>query len=51
LLALSSLAGLFLLLGVGLCITALRKSKTKPKLFSSSLSELVKDKDRLDAHE
>lgn len=51
LLALSSLAGLFLLLGAGLCITAMRKSKAKPKLFSSSLSELIKDKDRLDAHE
>jgi len=51
LLALSSLAGLFLLLGAGLCVAAMRKSKAKPKLFSSSLSELIKDKDRLDAHE
>lgn len=51
LLALSSLAGLFLLLGVGLGVTAMRKSKTKPKLFSSSLAELMKDKDRLNGHE
>jgi uncharacterized membrane protein YqjE len=49
LLALSLVAGVFLLMGLGLCALAMRKAKTKPKLFSASLSELLKDQQELDS--
>jgi uncharacterized membrane protein YqjE len=49
LLALSLVAGFFLLTGLGLCAFAVHKIKTKPKLFSSSLSELLKDQHELDS--
>jgi uncharacterized membrane protein YqjE len=49
LLALSLVAGFFLLIGLGLCAFAVHKIKTKPKLFSSSLSELLKDQQELDS--
>ena len=46
--ALSLMAGFFLLLGFGMAGYAVYKSKTKPRLFSASLSELVKDQQELD---
>ncbi|MGB7816324.1 MAG: phage holin family protein [Methylotenera sp.] len=48
LIALGSLAGFFLLLGVLAGGFALRMAKTKPKLFSASLLELFKDRQTLD---
>jgi uncharacterized membrane protein YqjE len=49
LLALSSVAGFFVLAGLIACGFAMYKAKTKPKLFSASLLELLKDKDKLDS--
>jgi uncharacterized membrane protein YqjE len=49
LLALSLVAGFFLLMGLGLCAFARHKAKTKPRLFSASLSELLKDQQEFDA--
>lgn len=49
LIALGSLAGLFLLAGALAGGFAIRMAKTKPKLFSSSLLELLKDKEKLDS--
>lgn len=46
--ALSLVAGVFLLMGFGIGCYALYKSKTKPRLFSASLSELAKDQQALD---
>lgn len=48
LLALTSLAGLFLMTGLITCGFVLRKTRTKPRLFLASLLELLKDKERLD---
>ena len=47
--ALSVVAGFFLLLGAIIWAVAASKLRKKPKLFSSSLSELVKDKDSLNS--
>ena len=47
--ALSVVAGFFLLLGAIIWAVAADKLRKKPKLFSSSLSELVKDKDSLNS--
>jgi uncharacterized membrane protein YqjE len=47
LLALGSLAGFFLLVGLATCGFAVRKVKTKPRLFLASLLELFKDSQRL----
>jgi uncharacterized membrane protein YqjE len=49
LLALSLLAGFFICIGLMTCGIALRKGQAKPKLFSASLLELLKDKDKLDS--
>ena len=49
LLALSSMSGIFLLAGLVLWSLATHKTKTKPKLFSASLLELRKDKEKLDS--
>ncbi len=49
LLALSLVAGFFLLFGLAIWFTAMHKTKTKPRLFSSSLSELFKDKEKLES--
>lgn len=46
--ALSLVAGFFLLMGFSIGCYAMYKSKTKPRLFSASLSELVKDQQALD---
>jgi uncharacterized membrane protein YqjE len=47
LLALGSLAGFFLLVGLTTCGFAVRKVKTKPRLFLASLLELFKDSQKL----
>jgi uncharacterized membrane protein YqjE len=49
LVALSLVAGFFLLMGSIIWGLATRKTKSKPKLFSASLLELLKDKERLDS--
>jgi len=48
LLVLGSLAGFFLVTGLVACGFALRKAKTKPRLFTASLLELFKDSQQLD---
>lgn len=50
LLALGSLAGFFMLVGVAAWCFAIHKARTKPKLFLASLLELFKDKQRLNPH-
>jgi uncharacterized membrane protein YqjE len=49
LLALGSLAGLFLAVGLVAWMFAMRKAKTKPRVFAVSLSELFKDRQQLDS--
>jgi uncharacterized membrane protein YqjE len=49
LLALCSISGFFLLIGSVIWGFARHKTKTKPKLFSASLLELLKDKQTLDS--
>lgn len=47
LLALGSLAGFFLAAGMAAGLFALRKARAKPRLFATSLSELLKDRQQL----
>lgn len=47
LLALGLLAGFFILAGLATCAFAVRKAKTKPRLFLASLLELFKDSQQL----
>jgi uncharacterized membrane protein YqjE len=47
LLALGTLAGFFLVIGIGVWAFALHKARTKPRLFAASLSELFKDRQQL----
>lgn len=47
LLALSTLAGFFLAVGMAAWGFAMRKARTKPRLFAASLSELFKDRQQL----
>jgi uncharacterized membrane protein YqjE len=47
LLALGLLAGFFILAGLAACAFAVRKAKTKPRLFLASLLELFKDSQQL----
>lgn len=49
LLALGSLTGFFVLAGLAALFLAIRKVKTKPKLFATSLAELYKDHQHLDS--
>jgi uncharacterized membrane protein YqjE len=49
LLALSSVAGFFVLVGLLVYGFARHKTKTKPKLFSASLLELLKDQQSLNS--
>ncbi len=46
-LVLGALAGLFLTAGVAAWLFARHKTRTKPRLFAASLSELLKDRQRL----
>lgn len=47
LLVLGLLTGFFLAAGIAAWVIALRKARSKPKLFSASLSELLKDRQQL----
>lgn len=47
LLALGSLAILFLAVGITAAVMAVHKTRTKPRIFTSSLLELFKDRERL----
>ncbi|MHB1213806.1 MAG: phage holin family protein [Thiobacillus sp.] len=47
LLVLGSLAGFFLAAGVAMWLLVLHKARTKPRLFSASLSEFQKDRQHL----
>jgi uncharacterized membrane protein YqjE len=47
--ALFSIAGFLILIGFGVGGFAMYKLKTKPKFFSASLTELLKDKERLNS--
>ena len=47
LLALASLAGFFLVIGLVAGAVAMHKARTKPRLFAASLSELHKDRQQL----
>lgn len=51
LLILFSIAVFFMLSGLALAGLAIRKTRSKPKLFSASLMELRKDKDTLDSRQ
>jgi uncharacterized membrane protein YqjE len=47
LLALGVLGGLFVLAGAGVAWLALRRTRTRPRLFAASLEELSKDRQHL----
>jgi uncharacterized membrane protein YqjE len=47
LLVLGLLAGTFLAAGIAAWALAMRKARAKPKLFAASMSELLKDRQRL----
>ncbi|MDR3391473.1 MAG: phage holin family protein [Sulfuriferula sp.] len=47
LLVLGVLAGCFLVAGMSAWLFAMHKSRTKPRIFTSSLSELLKDRQHL----
>jgi uncharacterized membrane protein YqjE len=47
LVALATLCGLFLAVGVASWLLALRKMRNKPRMFAASLSELQKDRQQL----
>ncbi len=49
-LVLGVLAGSFLAAGIAAFWFVIHKSKTKPRLFATSLSELLKDRQQLDSH-
>jgi uncharacterized membrane protein YqjE len=49
LIALASLAGFFLTIGIVTCALAVHKTKTKPRIFTASLLELFKDRQHLDS--
>jgi uncharacterized membrane protein YqjE len=49
LLVLGLLAGFFLAVGMAAWGFAMRKAKTKPRLFAASLLELLKDRQQLDS--
>jgi len=48
-LVLGTLAGFFLLAGVGTWYLAVRKMRARPRLFSASLGELIKDRNQLNS--
>jgi uncharacterized membrane protein YqjE len=45
----SALVGLFLSAGIVACGFAVRKARTKPRVFTASLSELLKDRQHLES--
>ena len=49
-LALGSIALVFLITGIATWLAAIRKARNKPKMFVASLLELIKDRQHLDAN-
>jgi uncharacterized membrane protein YqjE len=49
-LALASASGVFIIVGVSTWLAAVRQAKKKPKMFVSSLLELIKDRKQLDVN-
>ena len=49
LLILGSLTGLFIVIGIVLCVLAVRALKAMPRLFETSIVELAKDQQHLEA--
>jgi uncharacterized membrane protein YqjE len=49
-LALASIAGVFLIVGVSTWLAAIHQAKKKPKMFVASLLELIKDRQHLDSN-
>lgn len=47
-LALASISGVFIIVGIATWLAAVRQAKKKPKIFVASLLELVKDRQHLD---
>lgn len=47
---LGALVGFFLVTGIAAFGFAIHKAKSKPRLFSTSMSELLKDRQQLDSH-
>jgi uncharacterized membrane protein YqjE len=47
---LGALVGFFLVTGMAAFGFAIHKAKSKPRLFSTSMSELLKDRQQLDSH-
>ncbi len=47
-LALASISGVFIIVGIATWLAAVRQAKKKPKIFAASLLELVKDRQHLD---
>lgn len=48
LLVLSTMTGMFLLVGTVLCVNAISALKNMPRMFATSLAELAKDQQHLD---
>jgi uncharacterized membrane protein YqjE len=49
-LALASASGVFIIVGAATWLAAVRQAKKKPKMFVSSLLELIKDRKQLDVN-
>ena len=47
-LALASISGVFIIVGITTWLAAVRQAKKKPKMFVASLMELIKDRQHLD---
>jgi uncharacterized membrane protein YqjE len=50
LLILGSLTGVFIIIGIVLCLLAIRTLKTMPRIFETSIIELTKDQQHLEAN-
>jgi len=50
LLILGSLTGVFIIIGIVLCVLAIRTLKTMPRIFETSIIELTKDQHHLEAN-
>lgn len=48
-LALASVSGVFIIVGVATWLAAVHQAKKKPKMFVASLLELIKDRQHIDA--
>jgi uncharacterized membrane protein YqjE len=48
LLIFGSLTGIFFIIGIVLCVLAIRALKAMPRLFETSIAELAKDQEQLE---